>query len=242
MDYKDTLPLSLVCCFVAISRRLGIPSTPLNTPQRVYACLLGTVVDVCEGRIEASLGITPEVQKLLFDEGIINNMSLAMANRSARNIRNAFRNTAPDVDNLRMGQLRNAIYATRCVFAHTSPASFHDAQWVEGGMVAAYFGVSTHRIDRQLPLTEFFTPGISNEFESEMQSLEARIMEDGGWQWHTPSIECRRLNLATQLFVGQIVRIREENTLGVVVGWLVSNFIFNIRPRCQNLSSSAAPK
>lgn len=186
--------------------------------------MLGTVVDVSEGRIVASLGITPEVQKLLFDEGIINDMTLAMLNRSARNIRNAFGNTGADVDHPRLEQLRSAIYATRCVFAHTSPASLYDAQWAEGGVVAAYLGLSTHRIDRQLPLTELFTPGISNEFESMMQSLEARIMGDRGWQWHTPSKECRRLNFATQLFVGQIVRISEINTLGVVVGWRVSNF------------------
>ncbi|KLO07089.1 hypothetical protein SCHPADRAFT_945554 [Schizopora paradoxa] len=220
-EYKETLPMSLVCCFVAIARRLGIPSAPLNTQHRVLACLGETIVDVCEGRLLQSVQGVRNVQMLLSDVRVMNDMSVLMLGRSARNIRNAFTNSTEyyDVQSTeprRLYQKSNAMYASRCISAHVDPDSRPDGH----SLMTMFFSAVMHRIDNHLPLTESFNPGNSNDYETFMQEVDANSKNH--WFWPSPSREHRRSQclLAPPFFVGQIARLRHDNnTLCVIVGW-----------------------
>ena len=78
--HKDTFPVSLVCVFVAIARRLGVPVTPLNTSDQVIGWLCGVYVDVTNSRVlpklpgfpEVSTGdLSPDAQKRISSELIM---------------------------------------------------------------------------------------------------------------------------------------------------------------------------
>ena len=221
--------MSLVCCFVAIARRLGIPCTPLNTQLRVIACLGGTLVDVCDGNLLPSPPSSEEraqkLKKLLFDHRTVNDMSMLMLGRSARNIRVSI---GPDILDFsinpqRFYQYSNAMYASRCVFTHIEEASGMDVH--RGGISVSKYSSVLHRIDRRLPLTESFIPGNTNDFETAMQNVETFLGLH--WTWLSPSKEYRRSESTPPLFVGQVARVRAENCLCIIVGWRVSEHFPN---------------
>lgn len=210
--HKRTIPISLVCIFVAIARRLGLPAIPLNTPGRVLAYLLGTHVDVTEIEGRQIMANDIALQQFTDDGASDRQRAATMLVRASANIYATVRRSIEveeEQNHIMMSRHEEitCLYAATYVYAMCAGDSSRLLAFVR----TCLDDVHWHPFDAPLLLNNFFGDGV----------LQFHGMHTGDASVQTEEDQRKALFHPAQ-FVGQIVYNSHTTTIGCIISWEVS--------------------
>ena len=205
--HRRSLPLSLVCIFVSISRRLGLPATPINSIGRVTAYLDGVVVDVYDSATNAIVmenTAHPVPMAIMQGEYAAGEMAsvttVSMLLRSGRNIMNSLSECAhtwADQTSPSSGQGNRfervlAEYASDGIFASLSSDCMPVLHPIAESMQSWF------PLDFELVVRDRFFPALQR---TSQELLMTRYAEGSTWR------KARVRTPYMRYFVGQIVKV-----------------------------------
>jgi F-box protein 21 len=210
--HLQTLPLSLVCIFIAIARRLGLAATPINSIGRVTAFLDGVVVDVFEPVSNAILhenltaipGIPPSLAQDDAPLGeVITLTTLSMLIRSGRNIMNSvsectvswMSQPSPSAGQGNGYERQLAEYVSDCIFAPLSADPVHVLSSLAES-IQAWFP-----LDFDLVIRDRFFPSLPARSR---EWLECKYAENSIYRKRSKAV---MRTPYMRYFVGQVVKV-----------------------------------
>ncbi|TDL28333.1 hypothetical protein BD410DRAFT_834451 [Rickenella mellea] len=223
---KMTLPMSLVCVFVAIARRLGLEASPVGIPYRVIAHVSSrnpnipdTYVDVFGSETHAILSATEDIPTLLMNVGITQaNMhrwitpssSALMLFRTARNIFVSF-GAGSESDERRYcaDNKKDSYYAATCAAVLVS----NDVR-VSAGICDSIRDI--HPLDSEVILRTNLAPLL--DISAREVLIQACNRIEASYFENSPPARRNKPDRVS-FHVGQLVRHDIESWKGCVVGW-----------------------